>query len=220
MSDDESSLAVRTMHQVVNLGVDGFGPFKSARDVAGECLQASGGDVDDAVRRSVRLHRRWATTSGGATGVGGFLVLPATLTAGMASAYVINARMIGTIAHLRGYDIDSEEVRTVVLAALFGAAGASAAQKVGTEVGEKVLKAQVAKVSGKTLVKINQQVGFRLVTKAGTRGVVNMTKLVPLIGAPIGATAENLTTRSVATYALKSFPPLPPARPSQAQPFC
>ena len=170
----------------------------------------SGGEVEDAVQRSIRLHRRWATTSGGATGVGGFLVLPATLTAGMASAYVINARMIGTIAHLRGYDLDSEEVRTVVHAALFGAAGAGAAQKVSKEIGEKALRAQVGKrVSGKALTKINQRVGFRFITKAGEKGVVNMTRLVPLVGAPIGATAENLTTRAVSRYALRSFPPLP-----------
>lgn len=209
MSEDEQSVVVRTTNQLVNLGVDGIGPFKSARIVAAECLRSSGGDVEDAVQRSIRLHRRWATTSGGATGVGGFLVLPATLTAGMASAYVINARMIGTIAHLHGYDLDSEEVRTVVQAALFGAAGAGAAQKVGTEIGEKALRAQVKKVSGAALTKINQRAGFRLVTKAGSTGVVNMTKLVPLIGAPIGATAENLTTRAVSRYALSNFPQLP-----------
>lgn len=75
------------------------------------------------------------------------------------------------------------------------------------EIGEKALLAAVRKVPGKALIDINKKVGFRLFTKAGSTGVFNLTKLVPLVGAPIGAAAENVTTRSVSKYAVRNFPP-------------
>jgi hypothetical protein len=81
MSDKNEAAVVRTAHQIVNLGVDGVGPVKSARVVAEECLVTSRGDVEAAVARAVKLHVRYATTSGAATGLGGFAALPVTLTA-------------------------------------------------------------------------------------------------------------------------------------------
>lgn len=210
MTASNEPVVIKTANQIVNLGVDGVGPIKPARVVADECLIASRGDVEDAVARAVRLHVRYATTSGAVTGLGGIVTLPLTLTAGIATSYVINARMVSTVAHLRGYDVASEEVRTVILATLLGASGANAVQQAGVQIGNKTLLAAVRKVPGKALIDVNKRVGFRLVTKAGSTGVVNLTKLVPLVGAPIGATAERLVTRAVGRYALQNFPPLPP----------
>jgi len=123
---DEPGRIERAAQQVVTTGMNGIGPFKSARIVADECLLASNGDVEDAVQRSIRLHKRYATTSGAVHGLGGLVTLPITLTTGLAAVYVINARMAGTVAHLRGYDINSEEVRTIVLVTLLGSSGAAA----------------------------------------------------------------------------------------------
>lgn len=78
------------------------------------------------------------------------------MSAGLASSYVINARMTQTIAHLRGYDVDSDEVQTVVLATLLGSSGAAAIQKAGIEVGNKTLLAAVQKVPGRVLIDINK----------------------------------------------------------------
>ncbi|MCX6406293.1 MAG: EcsC family protein [Propionibacteriales bacterium] len=205
----DDGLVLRTAHKVVQMGRTGGGPFKSAQAVAHECLLAANGDVEEAVRRAIKIHVRYATTAGGATGLGGVAALPLQLSAGLASSYVINARMTQTIAHLRGYDVDSDEVQTVVLATLLGSSGAAAVQKTGIEIGNKTLLAAVHKVPGRVLIDINKKVGYRLFTKAGEKGVVNLTKLVPFVGAPIGATAENLTTRTISRYALRNFPARP-----------
>ena len=45
------------------------------------------------------------------------------------------------------------------------------------------------KVPGALLVKINQQVGFRLVTKFGEKGIINLCKLVPFVGGGIDTVA-------------------------------
>jgi hypothetical protein len=207
--DDADPGAIqKAAQQIVTVGMNGLGPFKSAATVANECLAASSGDVDDAVDRAIRLHVRYATTSGAVHGLGGLLVLPVTLTSGLAAVYVINARLAGTVAHLRGYDINSEEVRTIILVTLLGSGGSAALKETGIVIGTKTLHSAVMKVPGKVLIDINKKVGYRLLTKAGEKGVINMTKLVPLVGAPIGATADRLTTRSIAKYAMKNFPSL------------
>lgn len=48
--------------------------------------------------------------------------------------------------------------------------------------------------------------GFRLLTKGGTTGVLNLGKMVPFAGAPIGATIEGLACRAVGGYAKSAFP--------------
>jgi hypothetical protein len=48
------------------------------------------------------------------------------------------------------------------------------------------------------------------VAKAGEKGVVNLTKLVPLIGGPIGAAVDGVSAKSIAGYATRTFPPQVP----------
>ena len=44
-------------------------------------------------------------------------------------------------------------------------------------------------------------------TKAGEKGVVNLSKLVPLVGGPIGAAVDGVSCRTIATYAMRTFEP-------------
>ena len=52
---------------------------------------------------------------------------------------------------------------------------------------------------------INKKVGFRLVTRGGTTGVINMGKLIPLASGPIGATIDAVSMKAVGRYARKTF---------------
>ena len=102
----------------------------------------------------------------------------------------------------------SEDVRTAVLVVMLGEAGREVVKDLGIEIGTKGLAAALKKVSGKVFIEINKRVGFRLVTKAAEKGVLNMGKLVPLIGAPIGGTVDGLAMRAVGRYARSAFPPV------------
>lgn len=45
--------------------------------------------------------------------------------------------------------------------------------------GVKVAEKGIEKIPGKALVKINQKIGFRFITKFGEKGIVNLGKLLP-----------------------------------------
>lgn len=203
---DLTTLGEQLVGRVIEFGVGGAGPLKGAVEVADEHLMAAGGDRDEAIRRLIATHVRLAAGSGFVTGLGGIATLPVTVPAAMAGLYVIATRMSAGIAHLRGYDVDTEEVRSAILIALLGSAGTATLKRAGVEIGRKSTAAALHKLPGRVLAELNKKVGYRLVTKAGEKGVVNLSKLVPLVGGPIGATVDGLGCRTIATYALQTFP--------------
>ena len=194
------------IERLLTAGIDGVGPFKGAIEVAEEHRRSSSNN-EQAVRQLVRTHVRLAAGSGFLTGLGGFITMPVTLPAGVTGLYVLATRMSAGIAHLRGYDIKSEEVRSVILLSLLGSAGSEAMKKAGITIGQKTLLAGIKRVPGSALVKINQAVGFRLVTKFGQKGVINLHKAVPFVGGPIGAAFDGTACRTIAGYAKDAFPP-------------
>jgi hypothetical protein len=154
---------------------------------------------------------RWESsktfTTGFATGVGGVLVLPVTIPAAIGSAWVLQARMVGAIAHIRGYDLDDDRVRTLAVAAIAGDATVKeAVRRIGTDFGTRASKQAVSRISGRALIEINKKVGFRLFTKFGTKGLVNLGKMVPLAGAGVGAGVNIAAMRSAGRYAKSNFP--------------
>ncbi|HDR1204397.1 TPA: hypothetical protein QB268_000171 [Pasteurella multocida] len=53
--------------------------------------------------------------------------------------------------------------------------------------------------------KINQAVGFRLVTKAGNTGIINAVKVVPFLGGVVGATFDATTSNIIGNTARNIF---------------
>ncbi|MBW0089615.1 EcsC family protein [Pseudonocardia oceani] len=205
---DVNAAGERLVDRLIEFGISGGGPMKGAVEVADEHLIAAGGDREEAVRRLIATHVRLAAGSGFVTGLGGIATLPVSVPAAMAGLYVVATRMSAGIAHLRGYDVRTEEVHSAILISLLGSAGAATLKKAGVEIGKKSTAAALNRLPGKVLIELNKKVGYRLVTKAGEKGVVNLSKLVPLVGGPIGATIDGLGCRTIATYAMSVFPVL------------
>ena len=206
MTGKALALSQKAFTRVLDVGVDGAGRFKGAVDVAEEVFKTRGGDTEEAVRHLIRIHVRLAATTGGLTGLGGLITLPVSLPVGIGGYYLLGARLAGGVAHLRGHDVHSEDVRTAVLLAMLGSAGTEIVKDAGITIGTKGLAAALAKVPGKVFIDINKKVGFRLVTKGGTKGAINAGKLVPFIGGPIGATIDGVSMRAVGGYAKSAFP--------------
>jgi len=55
------------------------------------------------------------------------------------------------------------------------------------------------------LTKINQAVGFRLFTKFGQKGLVNIHKAIPVLGGVVGGTVDAMSTYAIAKAAKALF---------------
>ena len=210
---DENALAAlgeRLVAQVVDLGICGVGPLTAAVESAEQHLVTAGGDREEAIRRLVATHVRLAAASGFVTGLGGIATLPVTVPASMAGLYIIATRMTAGIAHLRGYDVETDEVRSAVLVALLGSAGAGALRDTGVEVGQRSTAVALERLPAHALAEVDRRVGHQLVAKAGEKGMVNLTKLIPLVGGPIGAAVDGVSCKTIAGYAMRTFTPVVP----------
>ena len=63
----------------------------------------------------------------------------------------------------------------------------------------------VKKIPGETIKAINSKVGFRFVTKFGEKGVVNLGKVVPVLGGVIGGTLDVASTKIIGNNVYKIF---------------
>jgi len=190
--------------RIISVGVTGAGPWKGSVEVAEEHL-ARHHDVERAIAKLIATHVRLTSGTGFITGVGGLVTLPVAIPADLTALWFAQGRMAGAIAHLRGYDVTSDEVLSIVLLSLLGASGAEALSAAGVQIGTKGALAAVNKIPGKALIEINKKVGFRLITKAGEKGVINLTKLVPLAGGVVGGSVNGVSTHAVGKWAKRNF---------------
>ncbi len=144
-------------------------------------------------------------TSGFLSGLGGLITLPVAVPANLASVIYVQLRMIAAVAKIGGFNPSDDEVRTMAYACLLGNAGTEVLKKVGINIGEKITINAIKKIPGAVLKKINQKVAFRLVTKFGEKGAINLVKLVPLAGGIVGCTIDIATTKAIAKVSIKMF---------------
>ena len=205
--DRLGSALVKQLMKVVDEGV---GPFKCSREYA-ETRLAQFGDPEKAVRRIVAETTASSAMAGFATGLGGLITLPVTLPANITGQAILNARMVGAIAHLHGWDLQDELVRNSVLITIAGGTPNAVLAEFGVTVARKSAEAAIRKLPITIVREINKRVGFMLVAKYGTkRSVVTLSKLVPGIGGVVGGAVDATFTRIVGRLAAKSFPALAP----------
>ncbi len=145
------------------------------------------------------------TTSGFITSLGGLITLPVAIPANLASVWYIQLKMIATIAVIGGHDPKDDEVQTLAYICLVGGSISQIFKQAGINFSNKLALKSIEKIPGRILTKINQKIGFRFVTKFGTRGIVNLWKLVPVAGGVIGGGIDFIETRKIAKKAYKTF---------------
>lgn len=133
--------------------------------------------------------------------------MPVAIPANVASVLYVQVRMIAAIAHLGGYDVKDDKVKSLVYACLVANSAKDVAKDIGIVVGSKIAISAVKSIPGKTIFAINKKVGFRLLTKFGEKGVINLGKAVPLLGGFIGAAFDGVTTNTVGNVARDTFTP-------------
>ena len=118
---------------------------------------------------------------------------------------VKQTRMVAAIAHMRGFDLKDDQVRTLVYVALTGQAAADILKQAGIKIGTNMSRVLIKRIPFEVIKQINKRVGFRLVTKFGEKGVINLGKCIPLVGGAIGGTIDAVGTRTIGKTAKRVF---------------
>lgn len=173
-------------------------------ETAGDYLRKNP-DIDTAAKKFINYQIAKCTTSGFLAGLGGIITLPVTIPANVSSVLYVQMRMIAGLAYMGGYDTDSDQVQTLVYACLAGISVDQVLKQAGIKFGNKFAMAMVKKIPGEVLEKINQRVGFRFITKFGTKGIINLGKAVPAVGGVIGGGFDFIETKAIANRAYGLF---------------
>lgn len=202
--EEKGKRGAETLAKIYRYTINGLPNSKPANVVAHEYLSKYG-NKEKAMEVMVRNQVAKCTTTGFLTGLGGFITLPVTLPADLASSMYIQMRMIAAIAVMNGYQLQDDAVQTMVYAALLGVKVGDLFKQVGVKTTEKMAMAALKKLPGKVLTRINQKLGFRFITKFGEKGVVNLAKGIPLLGGFVNGTLNLAETMVLAKKAMKDF---------------
>jgi hypothetical protein len=198
----------RLIQVLLDAGIDGMGPLKSARELA-DLARAETRTTEGAVKKMVRSHVVKGGVGGFVTGVGGFMTMPVALPANVVEFYVGATRMVGGIAILRGYDIDDPQVRSAVLLTLVGSEADEVLAKAGlTGGGGKVLGLVGQQLPPAALLMLNKAIGFRLLRGLGEKAFARLGRGIPLAGGVVGGGIDVWMMKRIADHAMNEFPPV------------
>lgn len=204
MSEMTNERVMTILDKTYEIALDGLPTSKSVFELADDYR----GKYEDVLTASVKLRDYQIMkcgTSGFLTGLGGIITLPVALPANLTSVVYVQMRMVAAIAEIGGYDVNSDQVKSLVYLCLTGNSMKDIVKAAGISFGTKFTTAMIKKIPGTVLVKINQKVGFRFVTKFGTKGIINLGKAVPLVGGVIGAGFDVTSTKIIANNAINLF---------------
>lgn len=191
-----------------DIGLDGRFGYASAADVARRAQKAAGkGRPEKAIKRLIRQHRRGVGVAGFATGLGGFITLPVLLPANIFEFYVQATRLVGGIAAVRGYDLNDEEVRVRVLAALTGEEAGDVLGSLGLgPIAGVAARGVASRMRRGSSSQIAQAIGSRIMRRFALRSTRLFGKAIPGLGAVVGAISDRRQLAKIAEAALTSFP--------------
>ncbi len=186
--------------------VNGIPGCDSAEEMAMDYLRGTG-SLRDKANRLIRWQNTKSGASGFLTGLGGLVTLPITLPANITSVLYVQIRMIAAIARMGGYDIRDDRVKSLVFTCLVASSATDVMKQTGLKIGEKLAMNAIKNISKETIKQINTKVGFKLVTKFGEKGVVNLGKTIPILGGIIGGAFDVVSTNTIGNVARDTFIP-------------
>ena len=89
--------------------------------------------------------------------------------------------------------------------ALTGHSAAGIMKQAGIKFGVNLGNQLVKRIPFEIINAVNKAVGFRLVTKFGEKGIINLGKAIPFVGGAIGGTVDGLSTNVIGKTAKRLF---------------
>lgn len=193
---------VSALQWIYERAIDGLPGLDGAPDLAVSYQRQCATD-EEAIDALIRWQVAKAAAAGFLTNLGGLATLPIALPANVLSALYIQIRMVAAIAALRGHDLKSDQVRTVVLACLCGTTLIDVVKEAGIGVGAGIAQQAVASLSSEGLRRLTRIGGLH-----GTRSSARVARLTPLIGGVVAGALDGVLTRAYANAAKKLFLPI------------
>jgi hypothetical protein len=201
--------ATRLVERLLDVGIDGKGPFHSAHRIADEALAQAGGNANEAIRIVQREHRRLGAVGGFVTGLGGFFTMPVALPANILEFYLLGTRLTAATARIRGYDIDQPEIRSAVLLTLAGADSDDLLKKAGVfAAGGRMTSIALQRLPAPALMVLNKAIAFRLLGRLGQGIIAKLGRGVPIVGGLVGGGVDVYMLGKIAEQAMREFPTL------------
>jgi len=146
-----------------------------------------------------------ASGIGAITGVGGIFTLPISMPTDIYFTFKIQVRMVLSIADVFGWSTNDDTI-TDVLMIIGGKSAITVAKDLGVAVGNSLTAKFVSEnITREVMKKINNIVSRKIITKAGEKSLTSFTKLIPLVGAPIGASFDGIGTYLIGKTAIKFY---------------
>jgi EcsC protein family len=204
--DSLTGATTSMVEHLMDVGIDGRGPFESAQRVADLAI-ADHLEAEPAIDAMVRSHLMLAAAGGFVTSLGGIVAMPIALPANVIGFYLVATRLVAGIASTRGHDIRQPEVRSAVLLALAGADADDLLAKAGSASAGPLVNLAAQRLPGPALMAVRKGVAFRLFGRVGKRSLIRFGKVVPLVGGVVGAGLDVYLLKRIADHARLEFPP-------------
>ncbi len=193
---------IKILDSIYDNAVDGLPGTLSIEEKAEEYLR---NNKEEAIDSVIRWAVAKSTTAGFVSSVGGLITLPIAVPIGLASSLYVQMRMVAIIASICGHDVRADKFKTFIYCCLVGDVCTNILKDAGVKIGEKLTLKLIGSISGEVLFKINSLVGFRLFTKFGEKGVINLGKAVPFLGGLIGGAIDWYWCKKTGETAKKLF---------------
>lgn len=203
-----TSKIMQALDWTYDKAINGVPGLDSASVMAQDYLKGDG-SLTDKANSLIRWQNTKAGTSGFLSGLGGVVLMPVTIPANISSVMYVQVRMIAAIAHMGDHNLEDDRVKALVYTCLCGNAAKDIVKEIGIKVGTRLTEQAIKNISSQVIVRINQAVGFRLLTKFGQTGAINMAKAVPIVGGIVGATFDSVATNTIGNMARDTFIPCP-----------
>jgi hypothetical protein len=190
---------------VVDFAIYGNDTFPGAKAVGAKALQARG-EREAAIDSLVTQHVSLASAQGFLTSVGGLITLPVGLPANIAGMAAVGVRMVASIAHLRGYDVDDPRVRAAVTLAMLGDDQVRKLVEAGKLPTSPLAVATAPAFDPELERRISERVMASVASRLGGKHLaVIVVRRIPLVGGGVGAAVDGWLTYGLASYAKREF---------------
>lgn len=201
----DKNVLLNTLDWIYDKAVGGIANVSGCWQIADDYLNKYNHDPKIAARKMVKSQILKCTTSGFLTSLGGILTLPVAIPANITTVWFVQIQMIATTAVMAGLNPTHDEVRALCYACLAGSGSVDIIKQAGVKFANKGGKVLIEKIPTEALKALNKKLGMRFVTKWGEKGIVNLGKMVPVLGGAVGGGFDFVSTRIIANRAIKLF---------------